>query len=132
MALTDEGNGGMVMPVAPMYGNGGGFGNGFGGDGWWIILLFVLLGGFGNGRGGQGGGNTGSNSYYSRAGRGRGSYARGSYARGRNARRDSRGRYSGDGGIDEFMWTLGEMMGDFPEEAKRDAEKLMRKLEEMQ
>lgn len=85
-----------------------------------------------DGRGGQGGGNTGSNSYYSRAGRGRGSYARGSYARGRNARRDSRGRYSGDGGIDEFMWTLGEMMGDFPEEAKRDAEKLMRKLEEMQ
>lgn len=36
MALTDEGNGGMVMPVAPMYGGGygnGGFG-GFGGDGW--------------------------------------------------------------------------------------------------
>ena len=52
MALTDENN--MVMPVAPMYGNGGGFGNGFGGDGWWIILLFVLLGGgmWGNGFGG--------------------------------------------------------------------------------
>jgi hypothetical protein len=34
MALTDENN--MVMPVAPMYGggNGGGFGNGWGGDGW--------------------------------------------------------------------------------------------------
>ena len=30
MALTDES---MVMPVAPAYGNGG-FGNGFGGDGW--------------------------------------------------------------------------------------------------
>lgn len=29
MALTDEG--GMVMPVAP---TGGGYGNGFGGDGW--------------------------------------------------------------------------------------------------
>lgn len=64
MALTDEGNGGMVMPVAPMYGsgygNGGGFG-GFGADGWWVILLFVLLGGFGNGWGGNagyGGGNT--------------------------------------------------------------------------
>lgn len=80
-----------------------------------------------DGRGGQGGGNMGGNSYYSRAVRGRGSYARG-----RNARRDSRGRYSGDGGIDEFMLTLGEMMGDFPEDAKRDAEKLMRKLEEMQ
>lgn len=34
MALTDDGNN-MVMPVAPMYGGGnGGFGNGFGGDGW--------------------------------------------------------------------------------------------------
>lgn len=32
MALTDENN--MVMPVAPMYGNNGAFGNGFGGDGW--------------------------------------------------------------------------------------------------
>lgn len=55
MALTDETGGGMVMPVSPMYGNGGGFG-GFGGDGWWIILLFVLLGGFGNGFGGGFGG----------------------------------------------------------------------------
>lgn len=54
MALTDENN--MVMPVAPMYGNnGGGFGNGFGGDGWWIILLFVLLGGGNWGMGGFGG-----------------------------------------------------------------------------
>jgi hypothetical protein len=35
MALTDESGNGMVMPVAPMYGgNNGGFGNGFGGDGW--------------------------------------------------------------------------------------------------
>lgn len=34
MALTDENGSGMVMPVAPMYGNGNsGFGN-FGGDGW--------------------------------------------------------------------------------------------------
>ena len=33
MALTDE-NSNMVMPVAPMYGGGNGFGNGFGGDGW--------------------------------------------------------------------------------------------------
>ena len=44
MALTENGSNGsngMVMPVAPMY--GGGYGNGFGnfgGDGWWIILLF--------------------------------------------------------------------------------------------
>ena len=52
MALTDENtNGGMVMPVAPMCGNGNGFGNGFGGDGFWIILLFLLLGGNGWGNG---------------------------------------------------------------------------------
>ena len=61
MALTDESGNGMVMPVAPMYGGGnGGFGNGFGGDGWWILLLFILLGngawgnGFGGGFGGGG------------------------------------------------------------------------------
>ena len=56
MALTDETGGGMVMPVSPMYGNGGGFGS-FGGDGgWWLIILFVLLGGWGNGFGGGFGG----------------------------------------------------------------------------
>ena len=49
MALTDESGNGMVMPVSPMYG-GGGFG-GFGDNGWWIILLFILLGGWGNGGG---------------------------------------------------------------------------------
>ena len=60
MALTDEN---MVMPVAPMYGGGGGVGNGFGGfggDGWWIILLFIILGGWGNGFGGGYGGGYGS------------------------------------------------------------------------
>lgn len=58
MALTDENGNGMVMPVAPMYGgNNGGFGNGFGGDGWWIILLFLLIGNNGwGGFGGYGGG----------------------------------------------------------------------------
>ena len=60
MALTDESGNNMVMPVAPMYGNNNGFGNGFGGDGWWILLLFILLGngawgnGFGGGFGGGG------------------------------------------------------------------------------
>ena len=56
MALTDENGGnGMVMPVAPMYGGGnGGFGNGFGGDWAWIILL-LLLGWGNNGWGGNGG-----------------------------------------------------------------------------
>ena len=60
MALTDESNGGMVMPVTPMYGGGnGGFGNGFGGDWGWIILLLLIAGnggwGFGGGFGGMGG-----------------------------------------------------------------------------
>ena len=56
MALTDE-NGGMVMPVAPMYGGNGGGGFGFGdGNGWWILLLFILMGGWGNGFGGGFGG----------------------------------------------------------------------------
>lgn len=55
MALTDGNGGDMVMPVAPMYGGGnGGFGNGFGGDWAWIILL-LLLGWGNNGWGGFGG-----------------------------------------------------------------------------
>ena len=58
MALTDDMSGnGMVMPVAPLY-NGGnnGFGNGFGGDWAWIILLLLLgWGNNGNGFGGYGG-----------------------------------------------------------------------------
>lgn len=57
MALDENGMG-FSMPVAPMYGanSGSGFGNGWGGDGFWIILLFVLLGGWGNGFGGYGNG----------------------------------------------------------------------------
>lgn len=64
MSLTDESGTGMVMPVSPMYGgNNAGFGSGFGGDGWWIILLFILLvgnNGWGNGIGGGYGGSTGN------------------------------------------------------------------------
>lgn len=56
MALEESNGNGMVMPVSPMGGYGGGFGNGFGDNGWWIILLFVLLGGWGNGFGGYGNG----------------------------------------------------------------------------
>ena len=52
MALTDES---MVMPVTPAYGNNGGMG-GFGGEGWWILLLFILLGNGAWGMGGFGGG----------------------------------------------------------------------------
>ena len=57
MALTDDNNGNMVMPVAPMYGgnNGGDFLGG--GNGSWLILFILLLmcgGGWGNGFGGYG------------------------------------------------------------------------------
>lgn len=57
MGITDESNGnGFYMPVAPAYmgGGNGGFGNGFGGDWAWIILL-LLLGWGNNGWGGNGG-----------------------------------------------------------------------------
>ena len=62
MALTDENGSNMVMPVAPMYGNGS---NGFGdfGGSWWILLLFILLGGWGNGFGGGYGGIGGNELY---------------------------------------------------------------------
>ena len=65
MALTDENNGnGFYMPVAPAYNGGnGGFCNGFGGDGFWIILLFLLIGGNGWGFGGGFGGNIGGELY---------------------------------------------------------------------
>lgn len=62
MALTDDNGNGMVMPVTPMgnYGSGNGGCGGFGdGDGWWIVLLFILLAGnngWGNGFGGGMGG----------------------------------------------------------------------------
>lgn len=64
MALTDDNGSGMVMPVSPMYGGGNGFGNGFGGDGWWIILLFIILGGWGNNGYGNGGGFGGGGGLY--------------------------------------------------------------------
>lgn len=49
MAL-DGGNGNMIMPVAPTGGFAGN-GMGFGDNGFWIILLFILLGGWNNGGG---------------------------------------------------------------------------------
>ena len=60
MALSENnGNNGMVMPVAPMngYGNSNGWG-GFGGDGaWWLLVLFLFMfngNGWGNGFGSNG------------------------------------------------------------------------------
>lgn len=61
MALTDGNGSDMVMPVAPMYGNGGGFGNSFGGDWAWIILLLLL--GWGNNCWGGNGGFGGNDLY---------------------------------------------------------------------
>jgi hypothetical protein len=52
---------GFTMPVAPMYGNNGGF---FGGDGLasiiWIVVILALFGGWGNGFGFVGNGNLNS------------------------------------------------------------------------
>ena len=54
MALDDN-NTGFYMPVTPANG-GNSFGNGLGGDGWWILLLLLFAGGGfgGNGFGGNG------------------------------------------------------------------------------
>lgn len=61
MALTDEGmNATMLVQPSGAMANGG-FGNGWGGDGFWIILLFILLGGWNNG--GFGGGFGGDGIY---------------------------------------------------------------------
>ena len=56
--MPTENTNNMVMPVQPMYGNGNGMNNGFGGDGLWFLILFFLLcgnNGWGNGFGGFGG-----------------------------------------------------------------------------
>lgn len=59
MSLSENGNGnGMVMPVGPMYGNGGGMGF-FGGEGgfFYLIILFLFFLFVGNGWGNNGYGN---------------------------------------------------------------------------
>lgn len=57
--MTENGNG-MIMPVAPT-GFGGGYGDGFGmNGGWWIIIILAMMG-WGNGFGGGWGGNNGYN-----------------------------------------------------------------------
>ena len=57
---TNNGNGFYPYPVYPMMGGNGGFGNGFGGDWAWIILLIAL---FGWGNNGNNGGFFGGNSF---------------------------------------------------------------------
>ena len=54
----------MIMPVAPTGFAGTGYGNGFGGDGWWILLLFILLGGWNNNGYGAGAGGFGGGGLY--------------------------------------------------------------------
>lgn len=54
MSLTTEGM--TPADLAAVMGTNNGFGNGFGGDGWWILLLILFAnGGWGNGFGGFGG-----------------------------------------------------------------------------
>jgi hypothetical protein len=56
MAISDESGMGTTMLVQPSgYAGGNGFG-GFGDGGWWILLLFILLGNGGWNNGGFGGG----------------------------------------------------------------------------
>lgn len=58
MGLTNTEGMDTTMLVQPTgYGNNGGFGNGWGGDGFWLLLLFIILGnnGWGNGYGGNAG-----------------------------------------------------------------------------
>ena len=64
-SIEENGSGnGMVMPVTPMYGGGGyGMNSGFGNDGWWIVLLIILLAGAGNGNWGGNGRNGGGYPY---------------------------------------------------------------------
>ena len=62
MGLTDDNGVNTTMLVGPTsapYAQGNGFGNAFGGDGWWILLLFLLMGnnGWGGGFGSFGGGD---------------------------------------------------------------------------
>lgn len=63
MAYENESGGGnMVMPVTPMGGYGG-YGNGFGGDGGWWIVLLLLFAANGWGNNGGWGGNGGAMPY---------------------------------------------------------------------
>ena len=65
LATNNNGNGFYPYPVYPMMGGNGGFGNGYGGDWIWVILLLALFGGNwgGNGNGGFFGGNSFDNGF---------------------------------------------------------------------
>ncbi len=89
-------------------------------------------------RGGNRGGNRGGSSN-----RG-GSYEGGSYARGRiRAKRDSMGRYSREGGysredgysyadsMDELLEEMRGMMGELPEEKRREVQRFVDKMDRM-
>ena len=104
-----------------------------------------MMGGTSYARGGNRGGSRGGSS--NRGGSYRGSYEGrgGSYARGRgpNARRDSMGRYSSERGGSyergysrdgmEMADQLRDLMEDAPDEAiRKDIERLLRKVEQMQ
>lgn len=54
--MISTGTENMVMPVAPV-GSAGGYGGDCFGNGWWILLLLLFAGGFGNGFGGGFGGD---------------------------------------------------------------------------
>ena len=64
--MFNTSNGYSLSDIAAVTGNGNNNGNGFGEDGWWIILLFLFagwgrggFGGFGGGSFGGGGGGGG-------------------------------------------------------------------------
>ena len=80
---------------------------------------------------------------YERGGNRGSSYVGGSYARGRgsNARRDSMGRYSRENGysrnysyadgMEDLLSDMKEMMGDLPEEKRREVQRFVDKMERM-
>ena len=88
---------------------------------------------YGGGRYAYEGGRGGGNRYAYEGGQGGGSYARG---RGRNARRDSMGRYSGEGGysrtegVDTLVEDIRSMMQELPQNLQSEAQKFVQKLEQ--
>lgn len=88
------------------------------------------MGGISYQRGGGQGGNRGGN-------RGGGNRGGGnSNARGRNTRRNNMGRYSREGysyedGMDDLLSEMRSIMGELPEEKRREVERFVNKMERM-